>query len=212
MKINLDLAASIREGEYAWELMEDLDVRVLRHVTFCAKPSCTLYQSMNIYAPKDYVNSNGEIDPDAAVNGFTAATAPVIFRNSCSGWMSSDPDADSGAFTAADCARTGWVYVTCGARSRDLGRLGKAPAPTADLKAAIRFLRRNSAAVPGSMDRIISVGGSGAGQMSSVLGAAGNHPDYLPWLYEMGAVGAERLADGSYVSTVRDDVYGCMCF
>ena len=23
---------------------------------------------------------------------------------------------------------------------------------------------------------------------------------------------SERLADGSYVSTVRDDVYGCMCF
>ena len=48
--------------------------------------------------------------------------------------------------------------------------------------------------------------------MSSVLGASGNHPDYLPRLYEIGAAGVERSGDGSYVSTIRDDVYGCMCF
>lgn len=212
MRDLLDLKACISRGDYAWETLEERGVRVLRHVIFCQNPVTNRYQSMNIYVPKDYVNSNGSINMDARVNGRSPADAPVIFRNNCSGWFSSDPDMDVGAFTVDDVAAAGWVYVTCGARSRDLGRLGKMPAPIVDLKAGIRFLRQNSGVLPGNTERIISIGGSGAGEMSSVLGASGNHPAYLPRLYEIGAAGVTREAGGSYVSTIRDDVYGCMCF
>ena len=176
MRDLLDLKACISRGDYAWETLEERGVRVLRHVIFCQNPVTNRYQSMNIYVPKDYVNSNGSINMDARVNGRSPADAPVIFRNNCSGWFSSDPDMDVGAFTVDDVAAAGWVYVTCGARSRDLGRLGKMPAPIVDLKAGIRFLRQNSGVLPGNTERIISIGGSGAGEMSSVLGASGNHP------------------------------------
>ena len=212
MKELLDLRERLSRGDYVWEQTEDPIVRVLRRVIFCENPVTNRYQSMNIYAPKDYVNPDGTINFSARVNGHTPSDAPVIFRNNCSGWMSSDPDMDVGAFTVRDVAATGWVYVVCGARSRDLGRLGKMPAPVIDLKAGIRYLRRNADILPGCMDRIISVGGSGAGEMSSVLGATGNSPDYLPWLREIGAAGVEKQEDGTYRSTIRDDVYGCMCF
>ncbi len=212
MKTTLDMAALLAEGAYSWEKHETEDLYVLRRVIFCTRPASNTYQSMNIFVPAAYFNSEGSIDPAACVNGYTPSTAPVVFRNNCSGWMSSDPDMDRGAFTVKDCAQSGYIYVSCGARSRDLGRLGKMPAPVVDLKAGIRFLRLNSGVLPGCMDRIISIGGSGAGEMSSVLGASGNHPDYLPWLYEIGAAGVERNEAGEYSSTISDSVYGCMCY
>lgn len=212
MRICLDLAKLLEKGVYSWETNETEDLRVLRHVIFCEEPASNHYQSMNIFAPSAYFNADGSVDRNASVNGYTPDTAPIVFRNNCSGWMSSDPDRDWGTFLNKDCAKSGYIYVSCGARSRDLGKLGKVPAPVVDLKAGIRFLRRNREILPGCMDRIISIGGSGAGQMSSVIGATGNHPDYLPWLYEIGAAGVDRLDDGSYISSIRDDVYGCMCF
>ena len=158
MKTTLDMAALLAEGAYSWEKHETEDLYVLRRVIFCTRPASNTYQSMNIFVPAAYFNSEGSIDPAACVNGYTPSTAPVVFRNNCSGWMSSDPDMDRGAFTVKDCAQSGYIYVSCGARSRDLGRLGKMPAPVVDLKAGIRFLRLNSGVLPGCMDRIISIG------------------------------------------------------
>jgi len=212
MKNTLDLAKLLADGVYAWETMEPESVRVLRHVIFCENPASNHFQSMNIFVPAEYLRDDGSINTCAEVNGFTPATAPVIFRNNCSGWMSSDPDMDRGAFIVKDCAGSGCVYVSCGARSRDLGRLGKAPAPVVDLKAGIRFLRRNASVLPGCMDRIVSIGGSGAGQMSSVLGASGNCPDYYPWLFAIGAAGVSQTENGAYESSIRDDIAACMCF
>ena len=202
MRDLLNLEALLRGGDYVWESLPEEGIRILRHVIFCSRPVSNHYQSMNIIVPAAYVREDGSIDRNARVSGYTADTAPVIFRNSCSGWMSSDPDSDrSAAFSAKDVAESGYVYVCCGARSRDLGRIGKMPAPVIDLKAGIRFLRRNASVLPGCMDRIISIGGSGAGEMSSVIGATGNHPDYLPYLEEISAA-----------MDVRDDVFGCMCY
>ena len=212
MKNVMDLAQLLSDGTYSWQKQEQDAVWALHHVIFCENPVSNHFQSMNIFVPAPYLREDGSIDPTAEVNGYTPSTAPVVFRNNCSGWMSSDPDMDRGAFTVKDCAQSGYVYVSCGARSRDLGRLGKMPAPVVDLKAGVRFLRLNADVLPGCMDRIVSIGGSGAGEMSSVIGASGNHPDYLPWLYEIGAAGVVKNQDGSFGSTIRDDVMGCMCF
>ena len=37
-------------------------------------------------------------------------------------------------------------------------------------------------------------------------------PDYFPHLYEIGAAGLERNADGSYTSTIRDDIFASQCY
>ena len=79
--------------------------------------------------------------------------------------------------------RHGLIYVTCGCRGRDSrdaqGQpVGKAPITLVDLKMAIRFLRHNRAVLPGDWSRIISVGWSAGGAMSSLLGVTGDHPAY----------------------------------
>ncbi len=88
--------------------------------------------------------------------------------------------------------RHGLIYVTCGCRGRDSrdaqGQpVGKAPITLVDLKMAIRFLRHNRAVLPGDWSRIISVGWSAGGAMSSLLGVTGDHPAYDRYLEAAGA-------------------------
>lgn len=73
--------------------------------------------------------------------------------------------------------------MTCGSRGRESrdqqGILcGKAPTNLIDLKMALRFLRHNAAVLPGDFEKIISVGWSAGGAMSSLLGLTGNDPRY----------------------------------
>lgn len=110
------------------------------------------------------------------------------------------------------------IYVTAGARSRDAvnedGTLhtGKAPTQMADLKSGIIALRANSDVIPGDKDRIISIGTSGGGQMSSILGASGNMPEYYEYMYESGTLGVEKREDGSYGSAYPDNIYGAQLY
>ncbi|MCD7807674.1 MAG: hypothetical protein LUH19_10125, partial [Lachnospiraceae bacterium] len=78
---------------------------------------------------------------------------------------------------------------------------GKGPAGLVDLKAGIRWLRRHRHELPGNYDRIISVGTSAGGAMSSLLGATGNDEYFLPFLENIGAEMEER-----------DDVYAAQCY
>lgn len=173
----------------------------LKNVPYCTNVVCEQYQYMNIYAPAEYFR--GE-----SVNGYTAETAPIVFMNNCSGWMSSKPGGVN-----FDYVGEGFVFVNCGARSRDAGEYGKSPCAVVDQKSAIRTLRLNADVIPGDMDRIFSVGASGGGQMSSILGASGNMDEYYPYLYESGAPGVSYdKASGVYTSTIDDSIYGCMAY
>ena len=67
--------------------------------------------------------------------------------------------------------------------------------------------------IPGDKERIISVGASGGGQMSSALGATGNMEEYYPYLYEAGAIGVTYdEATGTYSSEYDDSVYAAMAY
>lgn len=94
----------------------------------------------------------------------------------------------------------GMIYVTAGARSRDAVddgglHIGKAPMQVVDLKSGVIALRANDAVIPGDKDRIISIGTSVGGQMSSIFGASGNMPEYYKYLYEAGALGVTKNGD-----------------
>ena len=78
--------------------------------------------------------------------------------------------------------------------------MGKAPVTLVDLKTAIRFLRHNRKALPGDLDRIISVGWSAGGAMSTLLGVTGDHPRYDRYLEEAGAFMDE--SDAVYASQI----------
>ena len=84
------------------------------------------------------------------------------------------------------------MYITGGCRGRDSrnenGELVcKSPISLVDLKTAIRFLRHNKAALPGDFDKIISVGWSAGGAMSTLLGVTGDNARYNTYLEKNGA-------------------------
>lgn len=111
------------------------------------------------------------------------------------------PAATSSAPNAIQTALSrGYVVASPGARGRSSKNAageytGKAPAAIVDLKAAVRYLRFNDAAMPGNAERIVSNGTSAGGALSALLGATGNSADYEPYLKALGAAPA------------RDDIF-----
>ena len=193
-------AAALELVDPAWTESADGSYYALKNVVYCTDVVNPSYQYMNIYVPAAYLNG-GEC------NGYTAETAPIVIENNCMGWNSSTPsNANTGYL------KEGFVHISVGARSRNADNgTGKMPAPVVDQKAAVRYLRLNDAVIPGDKERIVSLGSSGGGQMSSILGATGNMDEYYPYLYEIGAAGIE-LVGGEYVSTIRDDIFASMCY
>lgn len=230
MAFNINLAEMLESGAYKWELSEDENSYVLKNVIYCSNPEEDaiyyiikpgfhsfqpdpnaeiggLSESMFIYVSKDILEGG-------SINGWNAQNAPIIFQNECSAWKSSNPSTKPDASLLS----SGYVVVVCGARGSEAGKnsiteadLSKSPITVVDLKAGVRFLRLNDSVIPGDKNKIISVGGSGGGQMSSILGASGNLEEYYPWLYEIGAAGL-TFNDGKYTSTISDSIYGCQCY
>lgn len=193
------------------------DCFCLEKVLYTKKVFIPEYQYMNIWIPAEYINEEGGIDSEAVKNGYTAKTAPIIFRNNCTGWLSSSPEnAIENQIGINDYMRLGYIFVACGARSRNAVKnginYGKSPMQLVDLKSGLRFLRANKDRLPGDTERIISIGGSGAGQMSLALSTTGDMPDYYPYLYAYGAAGVEKAEDGKYVSAISDAVFACQAY
>ncbi|MGW6487021.1 subtype B tannase [Streptomyces sp. NPDC055056] len=159
------------------------------------------YQSMNVFVPE---------------SAFGDQRAPIYFAVNNSGWMASYIKAgvtDGGSYTSATsnvgaALKAGYVYADIANRSRGLVGAdgtspGKAPAAVVDAKAAVRYLRLNDAAMPGSAERIVVNGTSGGGALASILGASGNSAEYNPYLAAIGAAGIDAKGH----STLRDDVF-----
>lgn len=96
----------------------------------------------------------------------------------------------------------GYIVVEVGCRGRenqwpDGSFYGKYPAAIVDLKAAVRYIRRNAGCFPGDPEKIITIGGSGGGWMSTLLGASGNCAIFEPMLE---ALGAAKARDDIFVS------------
>jgi hypothetical protein len=205
----------------------DIPVRAYENIVYVKNPVDTTYETMNIYIPEAYFN--GE-----EINGYTADTAPVYFRNTVGAYMPgralslTEDSSDSGTGMPMQGGMTtpdgtplammggagnsdrdnmelvlgqGYVLACPGARGRtntnEDGTVytGKAPAGLVDLKAAVRYLRYNDAAMPGSAEKIVSDGTSAGGAMSALLGATGNNQDYEPYLKAIGA------------ADTRDDIF-----
>lgn len=168
--------------------------RAFENIPYCASPKDPELQMLSIFVPECYYS--GE-----SINGYDLTSAPIFFPNSVGGYMPGPvqrPGPDFMGFTNATffALLHGYVVVSPGVRGR--GRkdssgknVGIAPAHIVDLKAAVRYLKANADAVPGDVNKIISNGTSAGGAISSVLGSTGNHPDYVPYLKEIGALDAD---------------------
>lgn len=190
-----------------WFLDEKYDCWCLEDVLYTLKATTPKFQRLSIFVPRAYLREGGEIVPEGRCGNFSAKTAPVVFENNSAGYMQmphtwlGGPRDEAGKYLAR-----GMVYVTCGcrgreSRDRDGNLCGKSPWALVDLKTAIRFLRHNAAVLPGDFSRIISVGWSAGGAMSSLVGVTGNEPCYTPFLEKNGAFMNET-----------DDVYAAQVY
>ncbi len=197
----------------------DVRCRVWRFVPYTARPVDAEYQSLDLYEPV-------EIDGKAV----DCSDAPIFFsirvmgytgvRNNAAGMLppvSPPPPPPPNGRAEAPCIgpelsptdmlalAAGLVVAIPGCRGRDCVRpdgtyYGKAPAAIVDLKAAVRYLRRNAAAIPGDPSHVISYGLSAGGALSALLGASGDSPEYEPYLRALGAAEAS------------DRIFAAACF
>lgn len=176
-----------------WFFDETYRCWCLEDILYTQKATTPKFQRMSIFVPEAYLNADGTAALEGRMGRFTAKTAPVVFENNSAGYMQMPHTWLGGPRDeAVKYLARGMVYVTCGCRGRESrdrgGKLcGKSPWALVDLKTGIRFLRHNAAVLPGDFSRIISVGWSAGGAMSSLVGITGDDPRYLPFLEQNGA-------------------------
>lgn len=154
---------------------------------------------------KDTVTNYGYVEE---TNAWTGVTSTVLVGDYSSG---TNTDA------VGECLANGYIIMVAGLRSRADGLtdgeyLGHSPATMTDAKAAIRYVKYNDALIPGDSGRIVITGTSGGGALSVVTAASGNSADYYEYLYEIGAAGIVKNADGSYTDTLSDDVFATIAY
>lgn len=199
------LQGSMDISDYAdqWQYDGSHHCYILNRVVYVEDPVSPMNQSLTIVVPEAYMNKDGSINHEATVNGYTADTAPIIYQNGVSGYASAMPS--TSFTTSAEYLEHGYVFVSVGSRGKDSVvdgvNVGKSPEGLVDLKAGVRFLKANSGNLCGDTEKIITVGWSAGGAMSSLLGTTGDYEAYDAYLEEIGAI-----MDSS------DSVYASMCY
>jgi hypothetical protein len=186
-----------------WNYNSDDNVYYQIGITYCSNPADADYEKLAVFVPGEYMtataNKDGTytctINGSATVNGYTAATAPIVMPINTPGY--SAQSALTSYTDVSDYTDAGFVYVHAGCRGRDSG----APAGVTDLKAAIRYIRYSDSTVPGDAESIFTFGMSGGGAQSAIVGATGDSALYTPYLEQIGAV-----------TGYSDAVLGSMCW
>lgn len=167
-------------------------------------------------AGEEAVSGSLVIDYEAEItstNGqtYTAATAPVILNTGAAGYGSQNNSLASTTY-AAD----GYINVACGSRGKqdtatdedgNTYYTGDAPSCLVDQKNAARFVKYNILLgnLPGSVDYMVSTGGSGGGAHAVMFAATSNNPDFYDYEIAAGAVGVYYTEDGGYSTAVTID-------
>jgi len=200
-------SASANSLDGRWKYDKSSDTYYVVGIQYCDNPADEDYEQMGIFVPGAYMdataNSDGtyncSINYEGKLNGYTAATAPVVIPVNTPGYKAmSAPTGFSSGVTSY--TSKGFIYLHAGCR----GKESAAPSAVTDLKAAIRYFRYLASAekaVPGNTDRIFSFGHSGGGAQSAILGSSGNSPLYDKYLSALGAK-----------MDYKDDVAGSMCW
>ncbi len=186
----------------------------LENVVYVTNPVDTDYQYFNIYVPACYMteDENGRVVPndkglfgvmgeDGSTIMYMTEEAPVIYINTINGYAASTAPVVTGSRQGQNAGyyyqflEQGFVLVCVGARGRtssdEMGVMdGGVPNGLVDLKSGVRWLKYNDDYLPGDSDKIVTIGVSAGGGMSSMLGATGNAPEFEPYLEEAGAAPA----------------------
>lgn len=181
----------------------ELKYRAFKDIPYVQNPADEEMQKLNIFVPEAFYEGK-------TINGYDLYTAPIFMPNSVGGYMPGPREVPGLDFMGRvnsifRALVHGYVVVSPGVRGRGMKNekgefIGIAPADIVDLKAAVRFLRHFSDRIPGDKEKIITNGTSAGGAMSSLQASTGNHPDYLPYLREIGAY------------EERDNVFAGSCY
>ena len=181
-----------------WLYNEDDNVYYQIGIQYCENPADLTYETLAVYVPGEYMDAtdNGDgtytceinYDNTAGSSNYTAATAPIALPVNTPGYAAMDApteyDSSFGYGSVSDYTSEGFILVVAGARGRDAG----APAGVTDFKAAIRYIRYNDGNIAGDMERFFTLGMSGGGAQSALLGITGDSDLYDAYLEEIGAV------------------------
>ena len=199
----------------AWRYDEENDVYYQLGLRYCLSPATETYESLAVFVPGAYFTAekNGStytctVNEKAVVGAFTAATAPVLMPIN-TGTLAAQASPTTYAFDGlAPYLDAGCIYVYAGFRGRSAGYdtasgsdelfPGGSPWPVVDLKAAIRYLRYNAAALPCDASRVFVFGFGAGGGLSAVLGSSGDAALFEPYLDSIGAITHD--AEGQAVS------------
>ncbi len=184
---------------------ETIRFRAYRNLTCVNHPVVPGFHILNLFVPEVYYEGGER-------NGYSLKTAPVFLPNSVGGYLPGPAEEPGYQAPWARIPNSlfralqhGYVVASPAIRGRtqqdESGRyVGKAPACIIDYKAAVRYLHFWQEELPGDESKIITNGTSAGGALSSLMGAAGNHPDYAPYLEKLGAAEA------------GDEVYAASCY
>ena len=202
----------------AWRYDAEHKVYYQLGLRYVATPQASDYETLGIYVPGAYFtgkdNGNGTytvtVNASGAVGSFTAATAPTVFPVNTPGYSAQKPPTEYSYDTIKAYMEAGFIYVLAGLRGKDSNSQtysGNAPWGVADLKAAVRYRRYNSAAVPGDAAKVYVFGHSGGGAQSAVAGASGDSELFAPYLAVLGAATTDTSG-----KALSDAVAGAMCW
>lgn len=174
----------------------ELVFRAYEGLPYVENPQAPKLQVLNIYVPEK--------------SGYAEGQLPIFMPNTVGGYMPGPADTpkvweNGEGNSVVKALQRGYMVAAPGLRGRGMKNesgenIGVAPADICDYKAAVRYLRYNKENIPGDTEKIISNGTSAGGAMSALLGTTGNHPDYEPYLMEMGA------------AKERDDIFYASCY
>lgn len=189
----LSQTMELKDCRDRWSHNEGYGCWCMEDVLYTSAATVPEFQRLSIFVPEAYMNADGTVNEKGQFGPYTAKTVPVVFENSCGGYLQM-PNRRLGESNcyAQQYLERGFIYVTCGCRGRNSRDengvfVGKAPMTLVDLKTAIRFLRHNRAVLPGNWEKIISVGCSAGGAMSSLLAVSGDNAAFDACLEENGA-------------------------
>ena len=192
-----------------WEHRVEDGCFAVEGIVYCDHPVAPELQRLNIYIPESYLTPHAQPGHSPVVShggrAYMADEAPIVLYNDIGGYAECRP----APLTLRNrrFLSDGYVLVSVGARGRQSVdengcACGKSPAALVDLKAAVRWLRAHKEDLPaGDVERIISVGTSAGGAMSSLLAVTGNDPAFDLQLAQIGAVPCER-----------DDIFAAQCY
>ena len=192
-----------------WQYNAEHDFYWQVGLSYCANPADPERETMGFFVPGAYMDAadNGDgtytctVNPDGTIGGYMALTAPIVLPVNTPGYAAmAAPTSDTsscGYGSISDYTDAGFVLAFAGGRGRDAG----APAGVTDFKAAIRYTRLQEGLLPGNMAAVFTLGMSGGGAQSALIGATGDAAGYEPYLAAIGA------AQG-----VSDAVMGSMCW